>query len=50
MNKKEWAYFAGKGFRIDLKQMSAEDLMYLVDLLVEEMAGRIDDGESTDER
>lgn len=42
MSKKEWAYFQGKGFQLDLKQMSAEDLSYLIDLLVEEMVVRID--------
>lgn len=41
MSKKEWAYFQGLGFAIDLRQLSAEDLSYLVDLLVEEMAVRI---------
>lgn len=41
MSKKEWAYFQGKGFNVELKQMDAEDLSYLIDLLVEEMAARI---------
>ena len=41
MSKKEWAYFQGKGFTVDLKSMSAEDLSYLVDVIVEEMAVRI---------
>ena len=41
MSKKEWANFQGKGFNVELKQMDAEDLSYLIDLLVEEMAARI---------
>ena len=45
MSKNEWAYFEGKGFKLDIKQMSAKDLSYLIDLLVEEMAIRIEQTE-----
>ena len=43
MSKKEWAYFQGKGFAVELKSLSAEDLSYLIDILVEEMASRIEE-------
>lgn len=41
MSKKEWAYFIGKGFNVELKQIPTDDLIYLIDLTVEEMAARI---------
>ena len=40
--KKEWHYFNAKGVQIELKLLSDPDLVYLIDLLIEELSYRID--------
>ena len=41
MSKKEWNYFVDKGVRIDVKYASSDTLIYLLDLITEELALRI---------